>query len=625
MIMLLLQRQTIISGDKKIMTFEFFMRFYSYRKFVTEEEYKLIERNLLRQRVHEILQNQIMKNEAASTPPEHSEPSQAAEITQELEKETKESKLKSEEPNLDDKYSSSFETASCDIDGNISEKLDNCESGVGVADVGLQDAEDQSDQNSSSHAEVNLEASSCDHVLIPNPGGKDSDSLPFTSTNISETAHLDDNEDDVIDEIPETPPVPLSPPAADYPAAGTLLSTIEEVTTVADTEEEEDGEEITTAGKDVDVYSDNFVTSNISDTAEAAPEMSDGNEDDVKTDASFDHEEIKIRNKDNEKEDSVYCQERDLESSREGVLVYDEDTNEVAHDKVVTMSAEDRMSSEYDVETGVLSDDEDQEGRDETDGRHIEQNNIVRDENKNIYESVSVDESVENIRKDLEELDADGDSVKSELKIEASIGGDVNIKILDVETGELTPDKREESDECDNGRVIRVSPNVSGDDLGTDFEAQKREESLPRKIEEELGPPLVEITVGNVCNVGKDAVISVDNPGQSDVEEENVSRSEPDTAATGPGPDTEATCDTVTSGHVSEGEVVAGAGAEASEGELSLGGSSEAAVAGAEDTSRGELGSSSSSSWSEGEWRASPTQMRRLINMAAAFRMINKQ
>ena len=167
-----------------------------------------------------------------------------------------------------------------------------------------------------------------------------------------------------------------------------------------------------------------------------------------------------------------------------------------------------------------------------------------------------------------------------------------------------------------------MSPNVSGDDLGTDFEALKREESPPRQIEEEFGPPLVEITVGNVCNVDKDAVISVDN----DVEEENVSRSEPVTAATGPGPDTEATCDTVTSGHVSEGEVVAGAGAEASEGELSLGGgSSEAAVGGAEDISRGELGSSSSSSWSEGEWRASPTQMRRLINMASAFRMINKQ
>ena len=572
-----------------------------------------------------------MKNEAAATPLEQSESSQAAELTQELEKETEDSKLKSEEPNLDDKYSSSFETASCDIDGNISEKLDHCESGVGVVDVGIQDAEDRSGQNSSSHADANLEALSCDHMLIPNPDGKDtidSDSVPFTSKNISEDAHLDNNEDDVIDEIPETPPVPQSPPAADYPAAGALLSTIEEVTTVADTEEEEeDGEEMTTVGKDVDVYSDNFVSSNISDTAEAAPEMSDGNEEDVdvKTDASFDHDETDIRNKDNMKQDSVYCQERDIESSREGVLIYDEDTNEVAHDKVVTVSAEDRMSSEYDVETGVLSDDEDQEDRDETDGGHIEQNNIVRDENKNIYESVSVDESVENSRKNLEELDADGDISKSELKIEASIGGDVNIKILDVETGELTPEKREESDEGDNGRVIRVSPNISGDDLGTDFEALKREESPLRQIEEDFGPPLVEITVGNVCNVDKDAVISVDNPGQSDVEEENVSRSEPETAATGPGPDTEATCDTVTSGHVSEGEVVAGAGAEASEGELSLGGGSEAAVAGAEDTSRGELGSSSSSSWSEGEWRASPTQMRRLINMASAFRMINKQ
>ena len=70
--------------------------------------------------------------EAAATPPEQSESSQAAELTQELEKETEDSKLKSEEPNLDDKYSSSFETASCDIDGNISEKLDKCEGGVGA-------------------------------------------------------------------------------------------------------------------------------------------------------------------------------------------------------------------------------------------------------------------------------------------------------------------------------------------------------------------------------------------------------------------------------------------------------------------------------------------------------------
>ena len=88
-----------------------------------------------------------MKKDAAATPPEQSESSQVAELTQELEKETEDSKLKSEEPNLDDKYSSSFETASCDIDGNISEKL---ESGVGAGDVGLQDAEDQSGQNSSS-------------------------------------------------------------------------------------------------------------------------------------------------------------------------------------------------------------------------------------------------------------------------------------------------------------------------------------------------------------------------------------------------------------------------------------------------------------------------------------------
>ena len=37
-----------------------------------------------------------------------------------------------------------------------------------------------------------------------------------------------------------------------------------------------------------------------------------------------------------------------------------------------------------------------------------------------------------------------------------------------------------------------------------------------------------------------------------------------------------------------------------------------------------ETSSSSSSSWSEGEWRASPARMRRFINMAAAFRMIKE-
>ena len=36
------------------------------------------------------------------------------------------------------------------------------------------------------------------------------------------------------------------------------------------------------------------------------------------------------------------------------------------------------------------------------------------------------------------------------------------------------------------------------------------------------------------------------------------------------------------------------------------------------------LDTSSSSSWSEGEWRASPARMRRFLNMASAFRMINK-
>ena len=36
------------------------------------------------------------------------------------------------------------------------------------------------------------------------------------------------------------------------------------------------------------------------------------------------------------------------------------------------------------------------------------------------------------------------------------------------------------------------------------------------------------------------------------------------------------------------------------------------------------LDTSSSSSWSEGEWRASPARMRRFLNMASAFRMISK-
>ena len=74
-----------------------------------------------------------------------------------------------------------------------------------------------------------------------------------------------------------------------------------------------------------------------------------------------------------------------------------------------------------------------------------------------------------------------------------------------------------------------------------------------------------------------------------------------------------------------EGEVSAGDSLQTSEGELSR--------------SRGEArpdrrplarpetletSSSSSSGWSEGEWRASPTKMRRFLNMAAAFRMIKE-
>ena len=82
---------------------------------------------------------------------------------------------------------------------------------------------------------------------------------------------------------------------------------------------------------------------------------------------------------------------------------------------------------------------------------------------------------------------------------------------------------------------------------------------------------------------------------------------------------------------VSDGELLAD-NVDSSEGELSLGG--EASISSDQvqrhessgvRMSWGVLDSSTSSgSWSEGEWRASPNRMRRFINMAAAFRMIKE-
>ena len=176
---------------------------------MTAEEFKDLEKKLLKEKVKEILTKKLEKKEKDSelSCGEKKEIKEHVELNSnqpsEPVKEIVELNIKSEESKSGDKYSSTFESED---------------------DIGTDTKSGKSVKSDSEEEEKSL----------PVPSEKSKDS--------SESAEIDEEKV----EVRETPP----PAETDYHQK--MLSTIEEVTTVADTEDNEED------------YSDNFVSSDIS-------------------------------------------------------------------------------------------------------------------------------------------------------------------------------------------------------------------------------------------------------------------------------------------------------------------------------------------------------------------------
>ena len=242
---------------------------------------------------------------------------------------------------------------------------------------------------------------------------------------------------------------------------------------------------------------------------------------------------------------------------------------------------------------------EDSLTRDQDTEEHISQHEVVGEEdNGDLGEDVhdGLDEDLPSINEDTDDnietgvlsSDDPGPENKSEgIEVTETVEGevkvdpeDVDILKLDIETGFLTPERLDTTGVEDPGS--RLSPSLQPD------------LTLPGETDQDQVTSAVTDTDHVRLSEGE-VVIKISDTS----EEGEVSAG-----------------DTLETGEASE---------ETSEGELSRLSRGEARR-GRRLVSRPEIleTSSSSSGWSEGEWRASPGRMRRFLNMAAAFRMIKE-
>lgn len=539
---------------------------------MTEAELKEIERALLRKRVYEILTQR--KSQQIHTAKAH-EKSVAPEPKPEQEPERKQ--VSSEE-----KYSSSFESVESSSEESGKKPDDERASDSVQNDEDLQDPDSKVDHSHNLNEHLEHELPENDENQSYSCDFEESDNIK----NVSDQATIKEsgedskeaNDDDVHEEdIPETPPVPDTPPLA--PDAAKMLSTIEEVTTIADTEED---------SEHLEEYSDPFVSSNISDTVEAAPESSsqENSARDILTDEASENGKVEkglyetplvqegerleeeITKEEPKLESLVETENQktggdqspvqfDMSSSEEERSIVQDLIDDIIESGVLSSDNDEKMVvNENDdvIETGELLDDEE---RDETDGPGPAAVEGSKDDK-------SVNSDIDSLKTENELLVQSEENIDLEqqmntLKVSLNQPNEkaLKIQILDSETCNLTPEKRSPSDN-DAKDIIKVSP--------SDQRQHKSDDSI------------LEMSV--LTTVGD--------------HDHHV--------------------------RLSDGELLVQPQVDSSEGELSLGG----------DTSHLSVrtapvlldSSSSSGSWSEGEWRASPNRMRRLINMAAAFRMI---
>ena len=543
-------------------------------KYITEPELKALERRLLKQRVYEILGSQKYAIEQMEKQEQkNAEEAQNHETVK--------------QSSGDDKYSTSFET----VDTSSDEKMNNNSSAEEPVLVQSSSEENQEkdlidecvavselvDESAATVSEENevVEPEHVDESLL----------------SMSDSAVLDENEVDMNmihddDDDPATPPVPDTPPQA--PDAGDvmkMLSTIEEVTTVADTEEETDNvideDQLTEHNnEDLEHYSDNFVSSNITDSVEAAaedftdtvevaPEASDSENSLVKDMNSEVEDLVEQKKSEAGSDEEEPKSEADSVKSEEQIIVEDV-LDEIIETGVVNSGEGVNQDDVNIIESGQLSD-SDEDDRDETDG-------CVPDLSEDV---VNAGVDVQQTNQDIQDL---------------------QIKILDRDSCHLTPEKKVPRD-GEEKQVIKVSPNSDKNDMTI----EEGDNEMVDNIDVEREENMKRGDISEECDTSHALVSSLDHDHVrvSDGDDDHV--------------------------RVSDGELLAD-NVDSSEGELSLGG--EASISSDQvqrhessgvRMSWGVLDSSTSSgSWSEGEWRASPDRMRRFINMAAAFRMIKE-
>ena len=540
-------------------------------KYVTEKEYKKIEREMLLDKVFEILMNKrqerslgdpkenVSKNEKEEANNIDVEGDTSLPLQRHSEAGGQTEKSETSDPQKVS-YSSHFESGSdeskTDRDAEVGGKTDKCNSSEPQEDSYSSHFDTGTDEsNPDAAAQVETE-----DIGPGTPKNFELDEIISsrilnTSNELSEVDVPDDDpasESQTSDYIPQAAvPVPEPHPLAGE-AGWNVLSTIEEVTTVADTQTGQDDLTTDLSGqKDTD----NFSYSTSDDTYKQTQAHFDTNQSE-----DLSEEEVQSLSVDNKALSSSLCPEvRMVQFIDEGVQ-----ETQSRHVKTETMFSESQPDNDGDGLASVHS----------------------------LTVSSDISDSVKS-NKRSDTIIAGAVLREEDFNSEAEFQND--LKINEKETRDIVEDIIEKAVRMSEGErsitpceFIALSVHETDDDGSL--------------IEEHPDPVSVEVTPASPA-APDPASVTVDD---SSTEAVRLSAGE-----------------VLLTGLISEGELTASEGA-----------SLVTQTPGDTDTEPGEadprprlpvsLDTSSSSSWSEGEWRASPARMRRFLNMASAFRMINK-
>ena len=434
---------------------------------------------------------------------------------------------------------------------------------------------DESKPDDVSHAEIPESGESAQSLPDQNRTNAIKDSnIPNISNELSEP---DDpaSESQSSDNIPETAaPVPEPPPLA--PGCGwNPLSTIEEVTTVADTQtglEEDQTADFTESGQEDITHS---YYSRSDDTFKQSQNHSEVMSDDEIQSLSVDNKTMNLSS--NQEEGSVHDNDEGLQNTNNEIESLRIPTPTVISESLIANDI-DASAHSLDVSSDISDSEENKQGPSKTSKVEVDSHPKEKQINSEI-ESLQVAQHIEKETTDILE-----DIIKNAVRIsEIASNGERS----------LTPDE-----------FIALSVHETDDesvreDNTNPVSAELTPKSHPDPAEEEQQPEAPSVTV-------------------DDTSTEAVRLSEGEV---------------LVAGLISEGELsLSDGGSLVTQSVTGLSGNLGDSDSEPGEASRGQLrrrlpvslDTSSSSSWSEGEWRASPARMRRFLNMASAFRMINK-